>query len=80
MLYQTAYLLDDVSYVLGKGAPERFCKLHGSAGKPLVTSEAGEMGQKKLVSYMLNALLVLLCTLNTQNCPHPLRQMLVVLI
>ena len=52
-------LLDDVSYVLGKGAPERFCKLHGSAGKPLVTSEAGEMGQKKLVSYMLNALLVL---------------------
>ena len=42
--------------VLGKGAPERFCKLHGSAGELLVTSEAGEMGQKKLVSHVLNAL------------------------
>ena len=42
--------------VLGKGAPERLCKLHGSAGELLVTSEAGEMGQKKLVSHVLNAL------------------------
>ena len=75
MLCWTAYLLDGV-YVLGKGAPERFCKLHGSAGELLVTSEAGQMGQKMLVSHVLNALLVL----SEQNCPHPLRQTAVVLI